>query len=196
LGVRRLPPMAFAAVIIWSGQVLAQSPFPAPLPGQGRTDDSVSVPEKIVPGVPSGSPSPFPGAGTSPVFGGGGDGTSRAKGSVDAAAPCGGEFATLREEAERRGRLIKAASERHAPPDEACKLISDFERAEIRMINYVDAHMASCAIPPGIPDQLKSGHRGTEALLKKVCRAAEQKKPGSVGNFDRVWPPKGPTGDF
>ena len=48
-----------------------------------------------------------------------------------AGGPSGGDacmkgFVPLREEAEKRGKLIKAASERHAPPDEACKLIGNF----------------------------------------------------------------------
>ena len=49
------------------------------------------------------------------------------------------EFVPLREEAEKRGKLIKAASERHAPPDEACKLIGNFGQAEIKMIKYVES---------------------------------------------------------
>ena len=84
------------------------------------------------------------------------------------------EFAPLREEAERRGKMIKAASDRHAQPDEACKLIGNFGQAEIKMIKYVEAHSASCGIPPQIADQLKTGHKGTEALQKKVCAVAQQ----------------------
>ena len=57
-------------------------------------------------------------------------------------------FMPLREEAEKRGKLIKAASERHAPPDEACKLIESFGQAEIKMIKYVEANFAKCGIPP------------------------------------------------
>jgi hypothetical protein len=106
------------------------------------------------------------------------------------------EFAPLREEAEHRGRAIKAASDRHAPPDEACRLISDFERAELRMIQYVEAHMQSCAIPEGVSNQLRSGHHGTEVLLKKVCMVTDQRRQGVNGNFDRIWPPEGLTGDF
>ena len=65
----------------------------------------------------------------------------------------------LREEAEKRGKLIKAASERHAPPDEACKLIGNFGQAEIKMMKYVESHAAKCGIPPQISEQLKNGHR-------------------------------------
>ncbi len=61
-------------------------------------------------------------------------------------------FVPLREEAEKRGKLIKAASERHAPPDEACKLIGNFGQAEIKMIKYVETHSAKCGIPPQISE--------------------------------------------
>jgi hypothetical protein len=83
-------------------------------------------------------------------------------------------FMPLREEAEKRGKLIKAASDRHAPPDEACKLISNFGQAESKMIKYVETHAADCGIPPQIGDQLKAGHKNTEALQKKVCAVAQQ----------------------
>jgi hypothetical protein len=98
------------------------------------------------------------------------------------AAPQGGgpsdacmkNFVPLREEAEKRGKMIKAASDRHAPPDEACKLISNFGQAEVNMIKYVESHAASCGIPAQVTDQLKNGHKGTEQLRQKVCNVAQQ----------------------
>ena len=88
----------------------------------------------------------------------------------------------MREEAEKRGKLIKAASERHAPPDEACKLIGNFGQAEIKMIKYVESHAAKCGIPPQIADQLKNGHKNTENMQKKVCAVAQQQQQkGPVG---------------
>ena len=83
-------------------------------------------------------------------------------------------FIPLREEAEKRGKLIKAASDRKAPPDEACKLISNFSAAEIKMIKYVEANAAKCGIPPQIGDQLKDGHKNTEKMQKQVCNVAQQ----------------------
>jgi hypothetical protein len=80
----------------------------------------------------------------------------------------------LREEAEKRGKLIKVASDRHASPDEACKLIGNFGQAEIKMIKYVESHAAKCGIPPQVGDQLKTGHKNTETMLKKVCAVAQQ----------------------
>ena len=83
-------------------------------------------------------------------------------------------FMPLREDAEKRGKMIKAASERHAPPDEACKLIGNFGQAELKMIKYVEANAAKCGIPPQIPEQLKAGHKNTEMMQKRVCDAAAQ----------------------
>jgi hypothetical protein len=83
-------------------------------------------------------------------------------------------FVPLREEAERRGKLIKAASDRKAPPDEACKLIGNFGQAELKMIKYVETNSAKCGIPPQIADQLKNGHKNTEKMQKQVCGVAEQ----------------------
>jgi len=83
-------------------------------------------------------------------------------------------FVPLREDAEKRGKLIKAAGERHAGPDEACKLIGNYGQAELKMIKYIEANSAKCGIPPQIGEQLKTGHKGTEAMQKKVCDAAAQ----------------------
>ena len=85
-------------------------------------------------------------------------------------------FVPLREEAEKRGKLIKAASDRRAPPDEACKLIGNFGQAEIKMIKYVEAHAAKCGIPPQISEQLKNGHKNTETMQQKVCSVAQQQQ--------------------
>ena len=83
-------------------------------------------------------------------------------------------FVPLREEAEKRGKLIKAASDRKAPPDEACKLIKNFGHAELKMIAYVQTNSAKCGIPPQIADQLKNGHKNTEKMQNQVCTVAQQ----------------------
>jgi hypothetical protein len=83
-------------------------------------------------------------------------------------------FMPLREEAEKRGKMIKAASDRHAPPQEACKLIGNFGQAELKMIKYVETYSAKCGIPPQVADQLKNGHKNTEKMQKQVCDVAQQ----------------------
>jgi hypothetical protein len=107
--------------------------------------------------------------------------------SADTTAACKKEFSLLRAEAEERGKLLRAASERHALPDEACKLIGRFIQSEIKMIKYVEANAARCAIPQGIADQLRAGHKNTEFMQTKVCNAAQEAHRRG---------PVGPTGDF
>ena len=91
------------------------------------------------------------------------------------------EFLPLREDAEKRGKLIKAASDRHEGPDVACKLIGNFSQAEIKMIKYVETHSAKCGIPPQVADQLKGSHKNTENTQQKVCAVAQQQQKGPVG---------------
>jgi len=96
---------------------------------------------------------------------------------------CTKEFQPLRLEAERRGQLIKAATDRHATPDEACKLIGDFILAQIRMIKFVESHATKCGIPGQVAEQLTNGHRDTENMQRKVC-AMVRPGPLPAGDFD------------
>ena len=92
-------------------------------------------------------------------------------------------FMSLREAAEKRGKLIKAASDRHAEPNETCKLIGAYSQAEIKMIKYVETNAQQCGIPPQLAERLNAGHKNTEALEKKVCSAAQQ-NGGSPAQFN------------
>ena len=90
-------------------------------------------------------------------------------------------FIPLREEAEKRGKLIKAAFERHAQTDETCKLIENYSQAELKMMKYVQLNSAKCGIPPQISEQMKKGHEGTQATLKKCTAAAQAQTRGPAG---------------
>jgi hypothetical protein len=175
--IRRLiVPLTAAVVSLHAGHVFAQGAFPAPLPNQSAAPANASPFPPVNGAAPSasvGAPSPFPSQGAAPVGGGFGGGAPppQASGSADA---CMKGFVPLREEAERRGKLIKAASDRKAPPDEACKLIGNFGQAELKMIKYVETNSAKCGIPPQIADQLKNGHKNTEKMQKQVCAVAQQ----------------------
>jgi hypothetical protein len=175
--IRRLiVPLTAAIVTFHAGYVFAQGAFPAPLPNQSAAPAKASPFPPVNGAAPSasvGAPSPFPTQGAAPVGGGFGGGAPppQASGSADA---CMKGFVPLREEAERRGKLIKAASDRKAPPDEACKLIGNFGQAELKMIKYVETNAAKCGIPPQIGDQLKNGHKNTEKMQKQVCAVAQQ----------------------
>ena len=174
--IRRLiVPLTAAAVTFHAGHVFAQSAFPAPLPNQSAAPASASPFPPVNGAAPSasvGAPSAFPSQGAAPFPAECAVGPPpQASGGADA---CMKGFVPLREEAERRGKMIKAASDRKASPDEACKLIKNFGQAEVKMIKYVETNSAKCGIPPQIADQLKNGHKNTEKMQNQVCSVAQQ----------------------
>jgi hypothetical protein len=151
---------------------LRNDPAFPPAPGQTVTrNDPAFPPIGGGSAFPSGVPAPMGGGFVngpiSPTMQGGGPSDTCMKG-----------FMPLREEAEKRGKLIKAASDRHAPPDEACKLIENFSQAEVKMIKYVETNASKCGIPPQIHAQLEKGHSNTETMQKKVCTMAQQRPAG------------------
>ncbi len=182
--IRRLiVPLTLAVVTLHAGQAFAQGAFPAPLPGQSAAPANASPFPPVNGAAPSasvGAPSPFPSNGAAPVAGGGfgGGPPPPSAGPSDA---CMKNFVPLREEAEKRGKMIKAASDRKATPDEACKLIGNYSKAEQKMISYVAANSAKCGIPPQIGDQLRAAHKNTEAMQQKVCAVAAQRPTGPAG---------------
>jgi hypothetical protein len=175
--IRRLiVPLTAVVMTLGAGQALGQSAFPAPLPNQGVQANDPAFPpvNGAAPRASIGAPSAFPTNGAAPIAGGSAFERGPAPPSGGAADACMKGFLPLREEAEKRGKLIKAASDRHAPPDEACKLIGNFGQSEIKMIKYIEANATKCGIPPQVGDQLKAGHKNTEAMQKKVCTVAQQ----------------------
>jgi hypothetical protein len=195
--IRRLiVPLTVAAMAAYMAPANAQGAFPAPLPGQaaspfppvnGATPANASPFPPVngaAPAASLGQPSAFPSNGAAPITGGavatpmGAPPPQQAGGPSEA---CMKGFVPLREEAEKRGKLIKAASERHAQPDEACKLVEHYSVAELKMMEYVKLNSTKCGIPPQISEQMKKGHAGTEAMLKKVCGAAQAQQRGPAG---------------
>jgi hypothetical protein len=94
--------------------------------------------------------------------------------SPEEQAACLKAFIPLREDAERKGKLIKAARERHAPSEQTCKLISSYGTAEVKMIKYLEANSAQCGTQPSasLLEQLKAGHKNTEGLRNRTCALA------------------------
>ena len=183
--IRRLiVPLTVAVVTIHAGQAFAQGTFPAPLPNGQAAPASNASPFPPVNGAAPpasvGAPSPFPSSGAAPIAGSAFE-RGPAPPSGGAAEACMKSFLPLRAEAEKRGKMIKAAGERRAPPDEACKLIGNYIQAETNMIRYVEANAAKCGIPPQVADQLKAGHKNTEKMQKQVCTVAQQRPTGPAG---------------
>jgi hypothetical protein len=185
--IRRLiVPLTVAVLVVHSAPANAQGAFPAPLPGQSAAPAGASpfppVNGAAAPAFGS-APSSFPAAGAPPVSGGA---FSQPQAGPAAGGPPGGDecmknFTVLRQEAEKRGNAIKAAGQRRAPPDEACKLISSFSQVEVKMVKYVETNSQKCGIPPQIAEQLRNGHKNTEAMQQKVCALAQQQPRGPAG---------------
>jgi hypothetical protein len=187
--IRRLiVPLTAALVTCHAGQGFAQSAFPAPLPGQAAPSNASPFPpvNAAAPAASVGGPSPFPATGAAPITGSAFQRPPAppAQAGGQAGGPpddCMKKFVPLREEAEKRGKMIKAAGDRKAGPEVACKLIGNFGQAEIKMIKFVESNAARCGIPQQVADQMKTGHKNTENMQKKVCAMAQQVQRGPAG---------------
>jgi hypothetical protein len=178
---RFIAPLAVAAFAVQVAGAYAQGAFPAPLPGQSAAPAS-SSPFPPVNGAPAAA-SPFPPVGGAPAAssafpsGGAAPLSGGFAPPQQQAGPPGGDdcmkgFLPLRQEAEKRGAAIKAASDRKAPPDEACKLISAFSQSEVKMLSYIKANATKCGIPSNVAAQMQAGHKNTEGMRQKVCAVA------------------------
>ncbi|MEA2942421.1 MAG: hypothetical protein QOD09_2950 [Bradyrhizobium sp.] len=186
--IRRLMvPLTVAAFAACAAEADAQGAFPAPLPGQAAPANASPFPpvNGAAPAASFGQPSAFPSNGAAPIAGGAPTAPMGAPppgpGAAGPSDACMKGFVPLREEAEKRGKLIKAASDRHAQPEEACKLIGEFSKAELSMLKYVQLNSTKCGIPPQISEQMKKGHIGTEQMMKKVCAMAQAQQRGPAG---------------
>lgn len=184
--------LAAAAFVMPAIEASAQGAFPAPLPGQTAAPAAApsSSPFPPVGGAPAASPFPPVGGapaaarpadgaftnGVAPLGGGFGMPQQQAGPSPDA-AKCQTEFVALRNDAEAKAKAIQSAGKRKAPPQEACKLIGAFSRAELKMIKYVEGNTKRCGIPPDASAQMRKGHANTEQLETKVCTIAERGPP-------------------
>jgi hypothetical protein len=183
---RLIVPLTVAVVMTaHAGLAFAQGAFPAPLPNQGVVPNDPAFPP-VNGAAPKasvgGAPTSFPVNGAAPVTGSAFERGPAPPSQAGPSEECMRGFVPLREEAEKRGKLIKAASDHHAPPQEACKLIGNFGQSELNMIKYVESHAAKCGIPAQVADQLKQGHKNTENMREKVCAAAQaQQQRGPAG---------------
>lgn len=199
---RFIVPLTLAVFAAGVGPALAQGAFPAPLPGQAAAQPTYA-PQPNDPAFPPvngrarandpafppvngrapvasvGAPmASFPSGGAAPIAG---NPTSFAPAPPTQAGGgpsqvCMNAFIPLRNDTQKKGKLIEAAGKRHAPPDEACKLIRNYSAAELKMIKYVETNSTRCGIPGQVADQLKAGHKNTEGLEQRVCNMAQQMK--------------------
>lgn len=109
----------------------------------------------------------FPGAG------GGAPGFSTAPAAPPPGEPpCFREFTPIRNEAQKRAEILKAAMQKKVPREEACKLIKSFSAAEAKVVQFVSVNQQKCGIPPQAIDGMKKNHSNTVRMETQVCAAA------------------------
>ena len=96
------------------------------------------------------------------------------------------DFIPLREAAEKRAMAIRAASERHASPKEACSLFNALVAAEAKVVKFAIANATSCGIPEQAITQIKASHSNTTQLRGRVCQAAANPQPSGPSLGDAL----------
>ncbi len=144
-----------------AGSAAAQAPWPQPGGQQAATSPWPAPAQPTAPSPWSAPPQQMQPTGPSPW-----------SAQPQQPPPCVQEFFKLRDQAEKRVAAIRAASARHATPQEACGLFNAFSAAETRMLKYATEHATSCGIPPDVIANLKKGHAQTSEIRTKVCQAA------------------------
>jgi hypothetical protein len=89
--------------------------------------------------------------------------------------PCMSQFLPMREEAERRAKVLQAGINKKKPREEICHLFRSFSEAEEKAVKFAAANQAGCGIPPDAVAMLKKNHAKTTEVRDKVC--AEGPKP-------------------
>lgn len=92
--------------------------------------------------------------------------------------PCFKDFMALRQDAEKRGAAIKAAGERKATPQEACKLFNALMTSQRKMLKYVEANATWCGIPAQVLTQLKEGDKQVTQARDRICQVASRGPAG------------------
>ena len=81
-------------------------------------------------------------------------------------------FPTIRDDVEKGGVAIRAASERKASREEVCPLFKSFVVKEGKMVSFLENNQKLCNIPPKIVSQMKANHAKTIQIRNNVCSAA------------------------
>ena len=92
----------------------------------------------------------------------------------------------MRDETQKAGAALKAAGEKKAPPEEACKLFKVFVAAENKMIKGLEENSQACGVPPEAIKQVKAQHVNVGKMAKQVCDAAAQGPRPSGPSFSEV----------
>jgi hypothetical protein len=102
--------------------------------------------------------------------------------------PCFKEFTPLRDAAEKKGLLIKAAVERKAQRQEVCKLFKVYAAAEGKVMKFITDNREACQVPPQAVSTMQANHDRTVKTRDQICAAG----PGAPGVAGAPVPPPQP----
>ena len=149
------------------------SPFPPP-PAPGQQQQQQASPFPPAPGQQS---SPFPPVGQSTPFPATG-GSFSPGGPRPGPPPPGAapppvclQFPSVRDQAEKDGNAIRAASERKAAREEICALFNKFVGSEGRMVKFLETNQQVCGVPSDAIKNVRGQHAKSQQIRKQVCSA-------------------------
>ena len=102
----------------------------------------------------------------------------------------------LRQDAEKKAAVIKAASQRKQQA-ELCNAFKAFALAEAKTVKYVEDYGSECRIPPDALKTMKGNHAKTIEVRNKICSAPTAAAPRQPSLSDALGTsriPQAPTG--
>ena len=79
------------------------------------------------------------------------------------------QFPPIRDQAEKDGTAIKAASDRKAAREEVCALFTRFVGSESKMVKFLETHRTTCGVPPDAIKHVRGQHARSQQIRKQVC---------------------------
>lgn len=107
--------------------------------------------------------SPFPAVGQSPF---------PQMGQPQQPPPCVTDFIPLRQEVDKRFEAAKAGVAKKSGAAEMCRLLTQFNDAEGKMIKYIEQRGLGCGFPPDALANFKTGFVKSTGYKKQACDAA------------------------
>jgi hypothetical protein len=112
--------------------------------------------------------------------------------------PCYKDFMPLKEEAEKRGKAIQAATSKKdkASREEVCALFKNYSAAEAKLVNFIKVNAQKCGIPPEAGTQMAANHARTLKTQNQICSVAGgPAKPTGPGLSEALGTSRGGTLD-
>jgi hypothetical protein len=95
---------------------------------------------------------------------------------AQAASQCN-DFVKIRDEAQKKGMAVRAATDRHADRKEICNLMVNFVSAEGAMIKFLKDNKTWCGIPDQAISQAEASHEKSLKFRTMACTEAPEQKP-------------------